>query len=77
MCQLSPDLAACRGARVVRADAARADHLAERSAQGLPAHLEDPGVAACVVALLVSIPTTPPVGCSARRIRARQRGGAK
>ena len=35
----------------------RERHLAERAAQGLPAHLEDPVVAANVVALLLPTPT--------------------
>jgi hypothetical protein len=54
-----------RVALAVDARAARASHLAERAAQGLPAHLDDPAVAACVVALLL------PAGGTTTRCRAR------
>ena len=40
------------GALAVDAATTRASDLAERAAQGLPAHLEDPAVAARIVALL-------------------------
>lgn len=56
MSQLSSDLAERHtrpDALPGDADVARASHLAERAAQGLPAHLEDPAVAARVVALLL------------------------
>jgi hypothetical protein len=56
MSQLRSELAVRRTRPVALAlhvGAARASHLAERAAQGLPAHLEDPAVAARVVALLL------------------------
>jgi hypothetical protein len=65
MSQLSSDLAERHvppDAPPGDASATRASHLAERAAQGLPAHLEDPAVAARIVALLLPAGslTTPP-----------------
>jgi hypothetical protein len=61
----------------VDAGATRASHLAERAAQGLPAHLEDPAVAARVAALLLPAGsmTTPP--SSRRSTTAAKAGGAR
>jgi hypothetical protein len=56
MSQLSSDLAERHTRPVALAlddCAGPSSHLAERAAQGLPAHLEDPAVAARVVALLL------------------------
>jgi hypothetical protein len=64
MSHLPPDLGERRSAPIVCADAALASHLAERAAQGLPAHLGDPAVAAQVVALLMPATTASMVGCS-------------
>jgi hypothetical protein len=77
MSQLSSDLAEHDTRPVAQTDAARANHLAERAAQGLPAHLEDPAVAARVVALLLpagSLSAPPP--CR-RNTPAAAAGGAR
>lgn len=58
--RLTPAAGASVGPRLgpLMSQAERHRHLAERAAQGLPAHLEDPAVAAHVVALLM--PETAP-----------------
>jgi hypothetical protein len=79
MSQLSSDRAERRTRLValpLDACAAQSSHRAERAAQGLPAHLEDPAVAARVVALLLpagSIATRCPSG---RSTTAPKAGGA-
>lgn len=51
-------------------------HAAERAAQGLPAHLEDPAVAARVVALLLPAGSMRAMPSRRRRTRAVKAGGA-